>query len=145
MSGSFPIIHIITASRIWTFESIYAGKKKGLSLYPSFLANLLSTLELNAAVICTSLPPLKTFVRHFNLGLLGTVRSSKFSTPGNNNNNSKRPGAHPSTLGSRKRPGQRDEENEIDGSYLELVDGKTDQSHNVTTKDSHSSLAGNSH
>lgn len=103
---------------------------------------------MNLAVICTSLPPLKTFVRRFNSRFFG---SSNAETSGVNNRNSKRSIVRSSTLhpirASRKRPGPGDEESEIDGSYLELVDGKADQSYNMKTKlvDSNSTFAANSH
>lgn len=116
-----------------------------------FRANPLSTLELNTAIICTSLPPLKAFVRRFGPRLLGSWRTGPFTPSGSNNRNSKRAATHSSSLhpsrGSRKRPGQADEESQIDGSYLELVDKKTDQNSNISTKpvDSHSSITGDSH
>ena len=138
-------------TRFLTFESTYAGKKKDFSLYPFFLANPLSDLELNTAIICTSLPPLKAFVHRFGLRILGNLRSHKFTASGSIDRNSKRAAQHSSTLhpsrASRKRPGAPDEEADIDGSYLELVDGKsTDQNYNMTTKlvESHSSFTGNS-
>lgn len=137
-------------TRFLTFESTYAGKSKGFSLYPFVLANPLSDLELNMAIICTSLPPLKAFVQRFGLRILGNL-SHKFTHSGNNDRNSKRAAPHSSTLhpsrASRKRPGAPDEEADIDGSYLELVEGKsTDQNYNMTTKlvESHSSFTGNS-
>lgn len=152
--GAGAIVTIIGLIRfVWIYEWFIETHVTYYSTtFLDFRVNLCSTLELNTAIICTSLPPLKTFVRHFGLRFFETVRSGKFASAGNNTHNSKRAVAHPSTLhpsrASRKRPGQTDEESEIDGSYLELVDGKTDQSYNMTTKlvDSQpSSIAGRSH
>ena len=106
-------------------------------------------LELDLAIVCTSLQPLEAFVRCFGLGLLRTARSGKLAPSSTHNRNSIRSAASPITFPSsrvsRKRPGQPDEESEIDGIYLELFDGKIDQDFNMTTKlvDSHSSFAGN--
>ena len=134
------------------FESTYAGKivvSRSIS-FSVLMANLFSNLEMNLAFICTSLPPLKTFARRLNLRLFG---SSNVETSAVNTRNSKRSIVRPSSLhpirASRKRPGPGlvDEESEIDGSYLELVDGKPDQSYNMKTKlvDSNSTFAANSH
>lgn len=135
---------------VWIFDWFVVTKAPN-NTFLDFRVNLCSTLELNMAIICTSLPPLKAFLQRFGLQILGNANSSNYSSSGNKNRNSKRAAVHSSTLhpsrASRKRPGQPDEESEIDGSYLELVDGKPDQTYNMTTKlvDSHSSIAENSH
>ena len=120
-------------------------------LSPFLLAHPLSDLELNVAIICTSLPPLRGLFQRLGLRILGSTRSNTFVSGGSMNRNSKRTAVHAATLhpsrASRKRPGQPDEESVIDGSYLELVDGKTNQNYNMTTKlvESDGSFAGNSH
>lgn len=96
-----------------------------------FFDNPLSTLELNLAIVCTSLPPIKILVQRFGSRILGTIRSGTFAVSGSKSHSSKHTATHSATLHvsrtGRKRPGQPDEESKMDGSYLELVDRKLDQ------------------
>ncbi|MCJ1425996.1 hypothetical protein MMC29_003898 [Sticta canariensis] len=123
------IVTIASITRLVYLINRFYGNDHDDSL-TEFQVNMISTIELDVALVCCCLPTLKPFIRRY---LPTRFRLTNFASESNNHS---APAAsltaHPNKSGRKWASGYRNEEL-LAASYLELgEDGKSDQSYTMT-------------